>query len=689
MSIIIPFVPRPDLSAKENLNSFISNAKKKKIFQGPNAISWNENTWHLQPWVTHRGAPRTYTLHFNNYESTGRAKQKKPLSVLFMDSAKALAAHGFDHKATTPYRWVIALRSVEKAYRELNLPTDITQLDAVILDKAAEIISKHYADPSDYGTALQNIAKVVSDGCLSKSSLDWKFPFPFKRNNKRSVNVNANGTAEISSKLPHLKCILDLASVFQNAKEGSDLITTAWFALAMFAPNRVSEILTLPYNCITEMDGVFGISWQPSKDGSAMTKFTTGTEWEDVARLAINRLIKYGEPSRVAAAWYRKNPQKLYLPIELEHLRGQPVTQNEIMNIIGCDSMHDSTFNRLFNKCGETTRDPLRTEGSTWRRLYEFSSLEQWVLNQLPETFPVVDKLLGTLAENSLFCLPRQAMRSNVATQYNIPEFLSDGQILKDLGSHQSNIFHRHELIDPTSGRYWKLTTHQPRHFLNTLAQSKHISQTLIAFWSGRKSVDQNSWYNHIPHEVFIEAFVTMGENAPKKIKVVGPLEKKIEVRARKEQISKDDAMKLELGSIISTRFGMCRHNYALTPCPKDKDCIGCGENTFIKGDERQIDEARKQLEISENALKNCEEALIQGEPGVERWLIKHEAGVKRWAMALELLTDPDIDDGTLITLPAPDKSQTKVGLTMNIRKAKKTDNIDDLDTLFSFGFNR
>lgn len=262
---------------------------------------------------------------------------------------------------------------------------------------------------------------------------------------------------------------------------------------------------------------------------------------------------------------------------------------------------------------------------------------------------------------------------------------ISDNQINKSLNHQTNSIFRRHNLGNPDTGDVWAMTTHQPRHFLNTLAQSKYLSQTLIAFWSGRKKLEQNQWYNHIPHEAFIEAYVEMGQQAPREIRVKGPLDDKIADRARKEQISKEEALKLELGSIIATRYGLCRHNYALTPCPKDKACIDCGENTFIKGDERQITEARKQLAISQAALENCRRAIADGEPGVERWLLKHETGVTRWTMALEQLTNPAVSEGTLITLPAPEISETKTGLSRNIRIAENPEAVTSGDGLFEF----
>lgn len=40
-------------------------------------------------------------------------------------------------------------------------------------------------------------------------------------------------------------------------------------------------------------------------------------------------------------------------------------------------------------------------------------------------------------------------------------------------------------------------SSHQPRHLLNTLAQRAMLSDIEIAFWSGRKNVEQNNVYDN------------------------------------------------------------------------------------------------------------------------------------------------------------------------------------------------
>lgn len=685
--VVVPFVGRPERTARENLAAYIKHAQSVGYFEGDGAISWAHPTWDLRSKMATRNHSRTLVLHFNTIECNGRVKRadRIPLPESFAQAAKALVATTIPSgQMSTPYRRLMALRFVERAFRELNRPADITLLDHAVLDKAASLMLKRGRDTTGWVSALAKVASEISEKCLSAIPLSWKSPAPPDRDQLRIQKVSEDGSSAIGSeKLPHIKCVLDLASVFQTAKGGADLVTTAWFALAMFAPSRATEILTLPLACETEMDGIYGLSWRPLKGGAPMTKFATNPEWAAVARTAIERLRQLGEPARRAAAWYTENPTTLYLPPGFEHLRGKAVTEPEIRQILGItDGRFTYTqLNRVVQATRHVSRDPSRLGGLKFARLYEFGSLERFVLKSLPDNVPWADEKQGLLLKDALFCVPRHTTRANVLSHSHVPSLIRVEHINDDTSSLKKTIFDRHDLKDPMTGKHWRLTTHQPRHFLNTLAQSKHLSQALIAFWSGRKRVEQNSWYDHVPHEAFIETFVALGDASPRPVKAVGALAEKIAQRAGKEMISTSDAMRLEVGSVISTRFGLCRHNYALTPCPKDKNCIGCGENSFIKGSDRHLMEARSQLAIAERAVENCLAAIASGESGVESWLKKHREAKERWTLVIKHMLDPAIESGTLITLPAPKAPQTKTGLTLNI---KETESPNELEAMLA-----
>ena len=380
-----------------------------------------------------------------------------------------------------------------------------------------------------------------------------------------------------------------------------------------------------------------------------------------------------------AVNWYQEHADELYLPRNLAHLRSEPLTLPEALCLIGLEpealerpySIRYITTDTL-TEVG-TTKDPERgvTREMGRLNLYSFESLETFVLQKIQPRFPIVDPETDLKYSDALFCLPRNIQSADEATFWNIPFWVNYNSIVTALsgqtrdGKRGPTVFSRNGLVNPKTRKPWTVTTHQFRHLLNTLAQGKYLGQALIAFWSGRKSISQNQAYDHVPQEVFIEAWHLMEEQSGVDIKVTGTLDQKAAERSLKEVITYKEALRLELGAIHVTRYGLCRHNFALTPCPKDKNCIDCGENIFVAHDVRMVEEADFQIKVHQNAVKSCLKALEEEEPGVERWLHIHEYKLERWIMALNLMTNEDTPAGTIVSLPPPANDQTKTGLVM------------------------
>ena len=135
--------------------------------------------------------------------------------------------------------------------------------------------------------------------------------------------------------------------------------------------------------------------------------------------------------------------------------------------------------------------------------------------------------------------------------------------------------------------------------------------------------------------------------------------------------ISYDDALKLELGSIHITRYGICRHDYSLTPCPKDKDCGNCGEFSVMKGSEKQLLEARNQVALLSQAVVKAESYLADGHFGAEKWIEVNKPKLERWNKILAFLEDDTIPYGSMYTLKDPESHQTKVGLAFEVRNSE------------------
>lgn len=583
---VIPFVGRAEREAKANLHALIEHSRMHRFFSGENAIEWAADTWDLRSQLAKQNSgPVALVLHFTTLESTRRGPRGPDAVVFpepFCSAAKALLIeHLRVSRDTTPSRFLIALRVIEKAFRDLRIGPDITLLTASVLDRAQEIVRENYRNAWTFGRLLERIAgDYVAPGLIATKPISWKTSVQYQAP-VRNDRVNADGAKGNTAKLPNIQAVLDLAWVFHARDYVPDQIVTAWFALAMFSPSRVNEILTLPVDCETEMDGIYGLSWRPLKGAEPTTKFAVNDENADVARLAIARMKRIGAEARKAHRWYEENPTDLFLPQGFEHLRGQPLTLWEATQIIGREEpiTQGSRCDQALIRCGRTDDEsrfhPQRL-GRVHGVLITFESLEKYVLGELPPSFPFIDRKSKLKGSDGLFCVPHNAFRGFATTESYIPRYVTYSSIKHELGSKPSGqtVFARNNLLDPDTHLPWKLNTHQPRHLLNTLAQSKFLSQELIAHWSGRKSVKQNSHYNHLPQESFIEAYLSLGESAGIEIEVEGPLSEKIQQRMHKEEITYDTALRLEVGSTITTRFGLCRHDYSLMPCPKDKDCV-------------------------------------------------------------------------------------------------------------------
>ncbi len=690
MGELVYFAGKADLTAKQNLSDFNRHAAANCPFQD---IVWAENSWDISTFLIGRNQGRTKKIaHFKSLrdKSGNKSAVETPYDMPFLEFAKSTFSEIMRRFKLQEYRrFLYALQAIEQSLLDAKVEPCITRVNANILDSASDILRARFKDAWSVGRCLERIVtEIIIPARLVNHNLSWKSSIPYQQV-VRNDRLDPTMREENTSKLPDIQSILNLAKIHHESKHLPDKIVTSFVSLAMFAPSRVSEILTLPVDCITSSQGdegeIMGISWRPAKGGSPMTKFSTSDASEDIAQEAVKFFTELGASARIAAKWYAENPGQLYLPPGFEHLRGQPLTLREASFILGRKTpIQSGHAKRLGLKpIGEKTHDPARLDelsGARGTSLFSWDSLEQFVLAKLPATFPILDGMSGLMWHEALFLIPEHTLRPNVEVNMNVPFTITTNMLNNQLGANPDGVtvFSRNGMTHK-DGSPIAITTHQFRHLLNTLAQSKHLSESLIAFWSGRKHITQNAWYDHLPQEAFIEAYTKLGGNAPE-LNVQGPIADKAKAMAENNGLTQSQALKIELGAIHSTRYGICRHDYALTPCPKDKDCTMCGEHAVVKGEPKHLAEARYQTEIHEKALQMAQKALENGEPGASRWIKHNEGRLQRWRLVLELLTDPDTPDGTFITLPPPEHSQSKTGLAQAVRIVNAAEPEDEAD---------
>lgn len=764
-------------AAQSNMADFIRAVRAKSRFLRLDGGSrWNDLRWRI---TSNRGFDRTMTCSF-----TTVARSSDPLPEPFAEQSRAVvAAILLRRPGVHPAQIIRALRLIYHAMVQTDGKPDLTFLDQHRIDglNASIISGMNRGSRHFLGTFLEDIVnRVLSAGNLTIQPVCYHSPFSAADANRLDNHIIWSQKDETerenskAAKLPDLEAVFSLADLFhQPGWEHRDvnLVAGSLAALLLFAPSRISEILTLPANCTTVADRGerrrFGLMWRPAKGGMPMTKFVAAPEWEEVLKEAIDRLTVLGASARSAAEWYEENPGMLYLPPGTGHLRGRPLTAVDVAKIIGLEPAGKPEFRTArsmldflttaddhgtravppfpWERVREFVRQHLKNcpgplpshleNAAEWleqpnngsiskaleivpgqpmtlarslailnlserdldlpeaiRRitaqlrqvkvagcdrpagqpsgcpLYSFQSLESWVLKRLQSKMPFVHRRVGLKYSQALFCLPRGIICPSHPTLWNVPFWLSAKRVNSILNgnSNKISIFALNRITDPKTGRPRELRSHQFRHLINTMAQFKFLSGQLIAFWSGRRDAGQNQTYNHVGQEYVIEAWQMLNRQSGDRARRLNVLHDLAVKRSQLESISYREALSLTLGAIHVTRFGLCRHDFAFSPCPHERDCANCNESLFIAHDGKTLEEVEFQVNMHRNAVNSCDLAIQDGEPDAERWRRVHERNLEAWTRIRELVTDGSTPPGTIVRLPPNGTAQSAAEFTMN-----------------------
>lgn len=204
------------------------------------------------------------------------------------------------------------------------------------------------------------------------------------------------------------------------------------------------------------------------------------------------------------------------------------------------------------------------------------------------------------------------------------------------------NIWDRHGHVNP-DGSPIKVTSHQVRHFLNTIAQEGDLGQLYIAKWSGRVNISQNRAYNHMSeYDVLYKVKQIDGIGA-----LMGPLEK----------VNKHVPVTLEdlnaIGECVAhvTEFGFCVHDFSMVPCQKHRNCLNCTEQVCIKGYKEKLKRLKLQRTCIKKEFDKSEQGLKNGYNGADRWYEHQKLSLMRIDELIGLLESNQIADGAVIRL--------------------------------------
>lgn len=665
MNRLCHFSPSTHLDARDNMKEFIELVQNSLIPLGLDRNKFSDHAWNMSGLGAKGGSHKFIYFVRTGFDTRKNSPRRGEPAIIpedfllrspFLNFAKALLAylHGWKGTTAIPTR-LIALRFLEAALCEVTghvCPTMTTpEVMAHAQSKAAGEMGAH----ASYNVSLHLslIYRSMAELGVLAAPSTWRNAAlsPSQHRNR----VGKQFDADREKRLPSPQVLDALAEIFNSdTNNPTEIFASSICALMLCAPDRSVEALYAPLDIfgsdwtdpITGEVGT-GLRWFPAKGGPPLVK-TVIPSMRGVAYRAVERLRLLSAPARDLANWYEKNPRSLFLPPELEYLRGQErLSRNEVHSIL-----YGSRSEKLSNIQGSRainwlTAHGVRRESDYCGTTVAFADLESAIIDGLPPGFPIMDPSTGMRYSEAL-CIMRS---SEFDSKIDGPSICSFGRVkyvslqtsLKSNGFNKS-IFEKRGFRD-AAGEFLSLSSHMLRHYLNTLVrQSGTLTEEDIAKWSGRKNVRQNSTYNHLSdRDVLAKLRVSVGDPSL----ASGPfanIDKRVFIR-------REEFASIKIITAHTSEFGFCIHDYAQTPCQVYADCINCSEQVCVKGDQRAEANLRKlyaeTVTLHEKAIADFhKDILVSAE-----WFQHQTKTLSRVTELLAILDDPLVPVGAIIQL--------------------------------------
>lgn len=641
MSDVVQFEPRAERGARANLESFVSMCRNKLRVFGHDLL-WDENYW------------KPARIAFGNLDQ--KSRKLDPAKVLqepFLLFAKAYVRYQQGHHPTPTKHEMLALKCVERALVETDVSPDVSDVTLATLDRAVDLAKGRFSVGVAYhaGRELERLARFITENALIPRHLAWRNPV---KRPEDTVRTGKEAKERRDAKLPSEEALDAIAAIFASRPAaGRDILSTCATAMLLSAPSRASALLALTERCeVTERkkDGSLAYGWRfPSDKGAEPSIKWVPDAMVDVAKDAVARLREATAQGRLLAAWLENHPDKFYRhPLCPDVSEDQLLSAVQVADALGFASREDRYIRAELARLGLSGRNNVHT----------LRSLNEWVHSRLPDGFPWLDQERGVKFSEALFCFRARQLRLDAKSVSPVLLASVDVNILNnDLGPRRTkgeygppSLFDRHG-YKRRDGDPLKLTTHQFRHLLNTIAHRGGLGQAEIARWSGRVDIKQNRAYDHMSEFELVD----MLRRHDQSLSLDRPLEEIAERLAALIPITRQEFNTLVAPTAHVTEFGFCIHDFVMSPCQRFRDCLNCTEHVCIKGD-RRIDRIRTRYAQVLALKERAEREIAAGAWGADRWYEIHDLTARRLSELIAILESADVPEGAIVRLRNEDE---------------------------------
>ena len=632
------------LSAEEKLAAFIRHARDDLTVFGSD-LDWASPKWELRGVARVSGRPDKLRVVWGHplKKAPKAIGDYAPLDVLNIDFFKAYLRHFYGLAPhISPHHHLSAIRHLDKALSRSG--KSIADARADDFNAAAAAGRSRYSRHTAYrvGRQLEAIASFLSDHRLVARPLVWTNPI---RRPTDFDRIGAPREERRARKLPSERAIAALGEAYRRARDPMDVIAVSAYALLLATHSRISELHRLDaYDCEVEViehgEQRYGVRWYPSKGGEPETRWIPSA-LAPLARDALKRIRDLTEPARALARRYMAGEE--ILPGDDPD---DPLARAGYigMKTLGTVTKPGPAIAELRRNGVDLRPVPARDLGvpvSTTARLYLRAPIEAAFRSELPEGFPIADPK-SALGYDRALLLRTADMTPRSSRMFWRLSRITSAAIARTVngGAGSLGLFERLGLVDD-DGETVRITPHQLRHYMTTLANEGNLSQLDIARWAGRKDVRHNAFYDHETADSLVSKARALG----------GEMFGSPITATPQRPVTPRQLMEGNLAAVHVTRYGACLHDFAMSPCPMYRDCLNCVEHACVKGDERAERALRDRLAVMERAVAAAEDGAAIGEGNSEIWLSRKRTELARLRELVALIDDATIAPGAVLRL--------------------------------------
>ncbi len=630
-------------SATDNLAAFVHRAREDIAAFGP-GLQFDMPVWDVTGVQDVRASAghRTGRLYFTTHEG-GASKSvegRVPLVEPFASFLKALVRTREENGHVAFQIHGTLIRAGRYLYDAMatvgHHPCNLLPRH---FDEAAALCRTREAESTRYrvGMHLRYIADQVNHYGLSAVRIEFKNPFP--RVTPGDTRIGEAVDERRTAKMPSEAALDALALLAGKLEAPEDLLRIRAIELLVCGGWRINELLTIPADCemtdepfrdgnpVLAADGSravrYGIRYFGEKKAGPRIKWIQ-THMVDVAKRAVADLRRITEPSRAVAKWMETNPGRAWLP---DGWRDRwEFTAADIAEMVGLSSPGAA----------------VQFMSGKSRRIWTSDEVEAALLARHSVTHRTSVPLSTS---EYMFLMPRNWAHGTRATIHSLVGSVTDGDISDFIVGRDgvTSVFKRFDLRED-DGSTIAVTSHQFRHWLNTLLQQGGMSQMEIARWSGRKDVAQNAAYDHVSGFQLAEK----ARELLSKGMARGPLAR---IAARLDPVRRADFVRSQVTTAHTTDLGMCANDWSLAPCMAHGACAKCEQHLLEKGNQEQRERARQMRDEHEALLAVAEAEASEETYGASNFVEHHKAMRDSLDQVLAVHDDPTIRDGDLIQL--------------------------------------